>query len=448
MKIQVEQNDACEAILTVELDETALDSAKHKAARRISEKASLPGFRRGKAPYHVVVNAVGEEALLEEAVDVVGPDLYRQALESEHLVPCAAGKLESIVSKAPLTLKYIVPLQPTVDLGEYQATRLPFEAPVVSEGEVDQAMEELRLNNSVLEPVERPAQKGDVLIAHTECSILRPDGSSEPLHFEGQEDPDDYDLDDNLGGRYPGAGPALEGIAEGETRTVDFGYPETYPIERLRNLKASLVVKCLGVKVRHLPEWNEDLVKSVSELSSVEELRASIRGRMEKYAHNKQEEEYADQVLTKMIEAAKIKFPAALFEEELEEEIEDFRHRLEDRKMSLDVYLRTVPEGMAGLKKRLEPSVQQHIARNLFLVEFIKKEKLEVPEEEIEKEYQTVIQDRPDLAIGKGSKAEKLDRTLRRTIEDSLLSHRIIERVSAIGQGNAIAAIEASSSAQ
>jgi trigger factor len=442
MKIQVERNDACEAILTIEPDDATVETAKHKAAKSISEKANLPGFRRGKAPYHVVLNAVGEEALLEEAIDTLSPELYRQALESEHLTPCAVGKLEEIVSKTPLTLKFIVPLQPVVNPGEYRATRLPYETPVVADDEVEKAMEELRVANSVLAPVERPAQKGDVLVAHVESSVRMPDGNTEPLHFEGQEDPDDYDLDDNLGGRFPGAGPALEGIAEGETRATEITYPESFPIERLRNLKVQLVVKCLGVKVRQLPDWNEELIKTISEFSTVEELRTNIRTRMESYANQAKEDEYADQVLGKMVEGGQVKYPPALLEEEIEEEVEDFRHRLEDRKMSLDVYLRTIPDGMAGLKKRMEEAVCQRMVRNLFLAEFIKQEKLEVSDEEVEKEYQEYLQKRESTPTRKTKRTEQADQALRRTIGNGLLSQHIMERLAAIGQGIAPAPVK------
>jgi trigger factor len=436
MKIQVERNDACEAILTIEPDDATVEAAKHKAARIISEKANLPGFRRGKAPYQVVLNAVGEEALLEEAIDTLSPEIYRQALESEHLAPCAVGKLDSIVSKSPLTMKFVVPLQPDVHTGEYRATRLPYEAPSIADEDVDKSMEELRMANSILQPVERPAQKGDVLVANIESTVLLEDGTTEPLRFEGQESPDDYDLDENLGGRFPGAGPALEGIAEGETRSVEISYPESFPVERLRNLKARLEVKCLGVKIRQLPEWNEELIKSISEFTTVEELRANIRSRMESYARQAKEEEYADQVLGKMVESAKVKYPPALLEEEIEEEVEDFRHKLEDRKMSLDVYLRTIPDGMAGLKKRMEEPVCQRMVRNLFLVEFIKQEKLEVSEEDVEKEYQEYIKGRADSPSRKTKRTEKADHALRHNIGNSLLSKKIMERLAAIGQGN------------
>jgi FKBP-type peptidyl-prolyl cis-trans isomerase (trigger factor) len=105
--------------------------------------------------------------------------------------------------------------------------------------------------------------------------------------------------------------------------------------------------------------------------------------------------------------------------------------------MSLDVYLRTIPEGLAGLKKRLEAPVRQRVVRNLFLAEFIKKEKLEVTDEEVEKEFQEYVGKQLETSRGSSKRSAKTDVALRRNIGDSLLSRRIIERLSAIGQGNA-----------
>ena len=350
MKIQVERKESCEAMVTVEVDSAAVESAMQKAARRLSEKQNLPGFRKGKAPYSVVLQTWGEEAVLDEALETLGPEAYRQALEQEKLEPSAVGTMKRIVSRQPLTLEFLVPVQPVVEIGDYRAVRVPFESPVIPDEDVERAMEQLRESQSLLEPVARPAQKGDVLSADAKAAILSADGKLEPLVFEGETNPQDLELDDNLGGRYPGAGPALEGISEGETRTVEVQFPDSFPIARLKGLKAQLTVKCLGVKIRKLPDWNEDLVKAVSKFATVDELRAEVRSSLEKRAVESKEEDYADSVIEKMVEGAKITFPPAMLEEEIDEEIQTLARRLEQRKTSLEVYLRTIPEGVKGLR--------------------------------------------------------------------------------------------------
>jgi trigger factor len=442
MKIQVERNESCEATVTVEVDPIAVESAMQKAARRLSEKQNLPGFRKGKAPYSVVLQTWGEEAVLDEALETLGPEAYRQALEQEKLEPSAVGTMKRIVSRQPLTLEFLVPVQPIVEIGDYRAVRVPFESPSIPDSDVERAMEQLRESQSLLEPVSRPAQKGDVLSADAKAAIVSADGKLEPLVFEGETNPQDLDLDENLGGRYPGAGPALEGISEGETRIVEVQFPDTFPIARLKGLKAQLTVKCLGVKVRKLPEWNEDLVKAVSKFATVDELRAEVRSSLEKRAVESKEEDYADSVIEKMVEGAKITFPPAMLEEEIDEEIQTLARRLEQRKTSLEVYLRTIPEGVKGLRTQLEPDARRKLIRRLLLTEVVKKEKL-VPSEEAINEQVEVYQSVFAESGGRSKNRKSMEDTLHQLAANDVMSRLIVQRVVEIGKGAAPALAEA-----
>jgi len=441
MKIQVERKETCEALVTVEVDSPTVESAMQKAARRMSEKQNLPGFRKGKAPYSVVLQTWGEDAVLDEALEALGPEVYRQALEQEKLEPSAVGTMKRIVSRQPLTLEFLVPVQPVVEIGDYRAVRVPFESPAIPAADVERAMDQLRESQSLLEPVARPAQKGDVLSVDAKAGILSADGKLDPLVFEGETNPQDLDLDDNLGGRYPGAGPALEGITEGETRMVDLQFPDTFPIARLKGLKAQLTVKCLGVKVRRIPDWNEDVVKAVSKFNTVEELRQEVRTSMEKRAVETKEEEYADSVIEKMVEGAAITFPPAMLEEEIDDEIQTLTRRLEQRKTSLEVYLRTVPEGIQGLRTQLEPDARRKLIRRLLLTELVKKEKLEPSEPEINEQvevYQSVFAE----SAGRNKNRKSMEETLRHLATNDVMSRLIVRRVVEIGKGAAPALAE------
>jgi len=437
MKIQVEQKETCEALVTVELDPAAVESAMQKAARRLSEKKTLAGFRKGKAPYSVVLQTWGEDAILDEALDVLGPETYRQALDDQKIEPSAVGTMKRIVSRQPLTLEFLVPMRPVVKLNAYRSVRVPYEEPAIPDEEVEKAMEQLRQSQSILEPVTRPAQKGDVLSIDVKTTTLSEDGKAEPLFFEGVENPQELDLDENLGGRYPGAGPALEGISEGDTRTVTIRYPESFPIARLRNLQVQMTVKCLGVKTRRIPEWSEDVVKAVSQYASVEELRREVRTRLEKRAVESREEDYADSVIEKMAEGAEIVFPPALLEEEIDEEIQTLGRRLEQRKTSLEVYLRTVPEGMAGLRKQLEPDARRKLVRRLLLTEMVKEENLEPAKEAIDEQAQVYESVFAESGAAKTKNKESMEATLRQLAANDVLSRMIVKRVVEIGRGTA-----------
>jgi trigger factor len=434
MKIQVEQKENCEAILTVEIDPPAVETALQKAARRLSEKKTIPGFRKGKAPYARVVQEWGEDAVLDEALDALGPEVYRQALDEQNITPSAVGTMKRIVSRQPLVLEFLVPVQPVIDLGEYRSVRVPFEENSIPEEDIDRAMDQLRESHSILEPVSRPAEKGDVLSVDVQAGIVRDGGKIEPLVFEGEENPQELDLDDNLGGRFPGAGNALVGITEGEIRRVPVRFPDSFPVVRLKGREAQLTVKCLGVKIRKMPEWNEDLVQEISVFSTVEELRKEVRSRLEKSAEESKEEDYADSVIEKMVEGAKVTFPPAMLEEEIAEEIQTLGRRLLQRKTSLEVYLRTIPEGMAGLQKQLEPEARRKLIRRLLLTELVKHEGLEPSAQEIDKQvavYQSVLDN------SKAKKKESMEKTLRQLASNDVLSRLIVQRLMQIGRGTA-----------
>lgn len=435
MKIQVERIDTCEAKMTVEIDPPVLETAMQKAARILSEKGNFPGFRKGKAPYHVVLNAVGEDALLDEALEILGPEVYRQGLEEQQLSPSAIGTMKRIVSRQPLVLEFSVPLKPDVHMGDYRTVRLPFEEPVIPEEDVDRAMEQLRQAHSILEPVERPARKGDVLLADVQAWVLKENGRTEPLVFEGEENPTSLDLDDNLGGRFPGAGSAIEGISEKEIRTTEIQYPDSFPVARLRGLSVRLSIRCLGVKNRKVPEWTDELAKAVGDFTTAEEVRKNVRLRLETRAREEREEEYADSVIGKMMEGATVNFPSALLEEALDEEVQSFARRLQRRGMSLEVYLRTIADGMAGLRKEMEPDVRRKLARRLFLSELIQAEKLEPAEADIEKQLQIYRNALQEGDSPKSGQSNSMEATLRNLSLNDVLARMIVERVVQIGRG-------------
>ncbi len=228
----------------------------------------------------MVVSAYGEDAILDEALETLGPETYRKSLEEQSIEPSAVGTMKRIVSRTPLTLEFLVPVKPEVEIGDYRSVRLPFEEPTIPEEDVEKTLEQLRESQSVLEPVARPAQKGDVVLADVHAVILEEDKKPEPLVFDREENPLELTLDENLGGRYPGAGPKLEGISEGENRSSTSNIRIPFPSRGCGDLRAQLAVKCLGVKVRQIPEWSEDVVKAVSEYSTLDELRENVRSRL------------------------------------------------------------------------------------------------------------------------------------------------------------------------
>src|SRR3990172_3554419 len=339
MTTQFEKTGECLGTLTIEAEPTAIESAMKRAARHLAEHANIPGFRKGKAPYAVVVTQFGEQAVFDEAIEILGPELYRKALDEHTIEPARAGTLEEVVSREPLVMRFS--LAPEVDPGAYRELRMPFEEPPVEEEQVERVLESLRQSQGLLAPVDRPAAAGDILLAKIIANLATADGKTESIPVGGKGDEDgavEVELNENLGGRFPGCGPKLEGIRAGETREVDFSYPDTFPVERLRAKAAHMQFNCLAVKERRVPEWSEEVVRAVSDKTTVEDLRVAVREALQAQARTEAEQGYAREVLDKMVAGGSVRFPQVLVQEEIERMLRTLESNLQREGATLEVY--------------------------------------------------------------------------------------------------------------
>ncbi len=214
LNVQTEHLENHTARLTVELEAERVEQAMRQAARRISKKSRIPGFRPGKAPYNVVLNLFGREYVLGEAIDDLGNSIYREALEAADVDPYAPGNLEDVEDNG-LKLIFVVPKRPTVDLGDYRALRFEETPEEITDKTVNDAMEHIRQSEALVEPVERPAALGDmVTFSHFEVLALGGEDSAEDA-----DEAEDADAAEDA--EAPEAVEAVENEAEAEVVTED-----------------------------------------------------------------------------------------------------------------------------------------------------------------------------------------------------------------------------------
>ena len=154
MKIDSMPLEDHEVKLTVEVDPESFESSKRRAARKLSKRAKIPGFRPGKAPYPVIVRHIGESVILEEAVEITIEDIYPKVIEETEIKPYGPGALEGIPEMDPPTFEFIVPLRATVDLGDYHSIRRPYELKKITDEDVEDVINNLREQQAVIEPVD------------------------------------------------------------------------------------------------------------------------------------------------------------------------------------------------------------------------------------------------------------------------------------------------------
>ena len=252
LKIDTQPQDNCTLALTVEVDDDRVQPALKAAARRLAKQLRFPGFRPGKAPYETVLRQVGEGALYNEALESLGQEVYQEALEQAKIEAFAPGELEHVDLK-PMVLKFVVPLRPEVELGDYRGTlRLDYTAPDVTDEAVQESLEHLREHQSELTPVERPAQLGDVVTLDAKGYLN--DGEN-PSDFLLADKDVALLLDEAADWPMPGFAPEVVGLSDGEEKKFDLTFPEAYPNESLKGQVAHFEVTVKEVKQRALPEW-------------------------------------------------------------------------------------------------------------------------------------------------------------------------------------------------
>jgi trigger factor len=399
----------------------------------MSQRSKIAGFRPGKAPYEVVLQRYGQEAVFDEALDALGQDVYRQALEDSSLDPVAPGALEDVVSRTPLVLRYTVPLEPEVELGKYRDLRLPFEAPEVKGEAVEEVLDGLRQQQALIEPVERPARDSDVVVLDLHGRLAdAPDGESRLLM-------DEHGISvlvaESTDFPFPGAAVHLLGIAAGEGREAEYTFPADYRNESLRGRKATFHFQAEAVKSRTVPEWSDELARTLGDFTDLTDLRLKVRQSLEAQSLRQAESEYADQVIEAVVNGSKIAFPPVLLRQEVDDTLQDLDRRLKDQRLSLADYLKIEKKEETELRQELEPQARRRLERGLVLGQVVEAESLEVEEAEVDGALERILQ---PLTESTESVRRAIDTPAgRRRIRLDLLTDKAVARLVQIARGEA-----------
>lgn len=426
MKITTESAGERQISLIIEVEEERVEQARRRTARQISKEVDIPGFRKGKAPYEVVVQRLGERVFEQELVSELAEDLYREVLEEEEIVPYAPGTLEETTFD-PMTLRFTVPLVPEVDLGDFRAYRLEPAEVEIPEDQLDEALEAIRRQNAVLAPLDRPAAEGDLLVGEL---VGR---ASDGTMFLREEDARLL-LDPEEGPRLPGLVDGLIGLEEGEKRSFTVVMPDDFEAEELAAEEVTFEVQVEHVYERILPDLDDDLARTVGNHDTFEELETSVRQRLEERERAEVEGAYAERVLQGIIDQATVSYPPVMLEEALEDAVENYERQVERREhMMLEDYLRIQGRSMEELREELKEDVKASLERSLVLGEIVEQEDLEVSEEALDVQI-------AESSEQYGDKADEVRAVLsapegRRGIRNRMLANQAIEHLVAIAKG-------------
>jgi trigger factor len=384
LKIEKTIEENHEAKLVVEIDPELMDQYKRRAARKISERGKIAGFRPGKAPYEMVVRNYGEQAIIEQAVDFLIDKEYSKILEEADVKPGAAGSLESIDSLEPPKFTFRVPLAPQVDLGDIHSLRMPYEWTPPDEKAVDAAVEDFRQMYATTENVEREVQEGDYVLVDvkSETSELNRTGFAAFVRKEERD----------TEWPYNGFAKELIGMKPGDVKTIQHTFPEDWEVEELRGKETEMEVTVKTVRAVTLPELNDDFAKTVGAGQTLDELRAAVKTDVENRSKAEYDDKYFVDLIEKIKEGATFKYHQHSLEHESEHVLEDLSQRLSQQNMDLDTYFKlrnTTREQF--IEEEVNPVAKKRFERSLILDEIVRSEKIEVDNEALDQEFNQTL---------------------------------------------------------
>ncbi len=379
MQTNVSELPGSRVKVEVEVPAADVERAVNRAARSLAREMRMPGFRKGKAPPSLVIQRVGFAAVLDEAIREALPEWYESALLGAAIVPVGDPSIQvaSLPEEEgqPLGFEFEIGVRPTAVLGEYKGLEVGRAEPEAPEEMVDREIDRLRESFARLEPVERAAGDGDVLLVDFEGLL---DGKA----FEGGK-ASDYLLELGGGQLIEGFEEQLRGASGGEAREVEVTFPEDYQAEQLAGEDAVFKVEVKEVREKVLPELDDDFASEASEFESLEELRADIGERLAEALGQRAEEDFRVAAVEAAAAAATVELPDDLATARAGERWERMERQLAARGMSPDAFLQMQGKTREELIEESRPEAEAELRREATLAAIAEAEEIEVSEEEM-----------------------------------------------------------------
>lgn len=434
LKVTTEPRENRQLAMSIEVPQERVDKELRKAAAKAAGQYRVPGFRKGKAPFHIVVQQVGLANLYSEFVDDLGQEMYKQAIDQENIQPYAIASLEDIQFE-PLTFKLLVPLEPEVKLGDYRSLRMAEPQVEVDEELVNQQLERVREQFASWQAVERPSQFGDMMTIDVRSVIVEEDGSETVVLEENDWDvtPDqEHPMDP------PGFDAALIDLSPGDEKEFSLSWPEdSRSIHAGKSAAFKVTIK--GIQSYEKAEINDDLAKLVGpDFQTVEDLTNNIRQTLARTEEERSKGDHIDQVLDAIVEMSKLDYPPVLIEDQLDSMMQEFERRLRMFGIeSIDKYFEQTNQDKNEYRESMREEASKLALRNLVLSELLKVEQMKVTDEDIEDRVEAMIN---EAGQGDQDQVQAMANMLRSpgghsVIASQILRDKTIERLLAIVHG-------------
>ena len=387
MSVQVEKLEKNMAKLTIEVPVEEFEAAIEKAYQKNKNKINIPGFRKGKAPRKMIEKMYGAGIFYEDAANIVIPTAYSKAAAEcgENIVSQPEIDVTQIESGKPFVFTAEVALKPEVTLGEYKGLEVEKAVIEVAEAEVDAEVDKEREKNARVTDIDdRGVEKGDMIKLDFE-------GSVDGVPFEGGQSKD-YPLTIGSGSFIPGFEYQLIGAKIGEDVEVNVTFPEDYHAEDLKGKAAVFKCKVNEIKVKELPEADDEFAQEVSEFDTLAEYRDDIRAKLLDRKTNDAKRAKETQVVDKAVENAQMEIPDAMIKEQVRRMADDFTRRIESQGISFEQYMQFTGMTPDKMLEQMRPEAEKRIKNSLVLEAIAKAENIEISDERLEEELKKMAE--------------------------------------------------------
>ena len=382
MKVTAEHGENREVTLTIEVEQDKLEKASEGAAKRISARVNIPGFRKGKAPRRIVENFVGKDAILQEAFEGLAQKAFEDALTEQNMEPVTRPEIDIVTLEdgkdVVFTAKFTQ--RPDVRLGADKGLAVPKEEVTVADEDIDRQIEGMRQHQGTL--VDAPA---DAAVKNDDFVTLDFEGLVDGAAFEGGKG-EDYPLQIGSGSFIPGFEDQLIGAKVGEERDVNVTFPEEYHAENLKGKDAVFKCKIRSIKSRELPELDDAFAKKASKFETLAELREDVRKNLLAAAERKAETERRSKAIDMATDHCTMEIPPVMVENRITAMIQEMAMRLEQQGMSLEQYLQYAGLDIGKIREDYRETAEKNVRTDLMLEEVAKAEGIKVEGSDLDRE--------------------------------------------------------------
>ena len=382
MKVTVENGENQQVTLTIEVEAAEVNKAVDQACKRLANRVSIPGFRKGKAPRMIVERHVGKDAVLQEAFDIVAPKALSKAFDEQKIDPVTRPSvdIETLEEGKDLVFKATVTPRPEVKLGDYKGLNVPKNEVNITDEDVEKQLKTFQDRQGKLVDAPEGAEVKD-----GDFTTLDFKGFVDGEAFDGGEGKD-YPLQIGSNSFIPGFEDQLVGAKIGEERDVNVKFPEEYHAKELAGKDATFKCTIRSIKTKELPAIDDELAKKVSKFETLDELKADIRKNLEENAERTAENDQKSAAIEMATNNITVDIPAVMIDNRVTAMIQEMAMRLEQQGMKLEQYLQYAGTDIAKLREQYRETAEKNVKTDLMLEEVAKAEDIKVEAKDLDEE--------------------------------------------------------------